>query len=150
MHAVSTFCSRREPYHVLPSKTLWKHVKASDKARSIRQALHPGLHGRRGTQTPRLYRQKRGTPENFVLNHLSNFLSLFTVIQGEKVEPFLQESLAFVRDPTDAPYVALALHLSQTYPSVILLTYNLKDYKRKLLKARNIHVFHPNQLTSPY
>ncbi len=94
--------------------------------------------------------RKRGVPEDLVLNHLSNFLSLFKVIGGEKVKLFIQKSLTLVRDPTDAPYVALALYLIQTHPSATILTYNTRDYKQRPLRTLNIHVFHPNQLTLTY
>ena len=93
-----------------------------------------------------LIARKRGVDQNLVRQHLKNLSNLFRFIKLESVKKHLPEALTLVHDPSDAPYVATALHLLQSHPSITILTFNKKDYKTKKLQNKNIHILPPPDL----
>ena len=89
--------------------------------------------------------KKKGLDPLLVKERVGDILQMFTTVPLEKYATFIPQSLSLVNDPTDAPYVALALHLTTHHNKVTILTYNTKDYKTEALSKLNIHIKPPTQ-----
>ena len=61
-------------------------------------------------------------------------------------EKYIEQAGGLVNDPKDTPYVALALYLREQYETVVILTYNKKDYKVEELAGNGIIVMTPGEL----
>ena len=61
-------------------------------------------------------------------------------------EKYIEQARDLVNDPKDAPYVALALYLREQHKTVVILTYNKKDYKVDELVGNGIIVMTPREL----
>ena len=92
-----------------------------------------------------LAQKKRVSPaeQRYLLTLL---LSSIRTIESDAIKPLIREALRYVRDPDDAPFVALALYLQRMYEDVIILTWNTSDYKRENLERLKIKVLTPRDM----
>lgn len=74
---------------------------------------------------------------------LTLLLSGVRTVESDTIKPLIKAALKHVRDPDDAPFVALALYLRRTYEDVIILTWNTSDYERDNLARLKIKVITP-------
>ena len=93
-------------------------------------------------KTEYLARKKRISPveQRYLLTLL---LSGVWTVESDTIKPLIKAALKHVRDPDDAPFVALALYLRRTYEDVIILTWNTSDYERDNLARLKIKVITP-------
>ena len=77
---------------------------------------------------------------------LTLLLSSVRTIESDAIKPLIKAALKHVRDPDDAPFVALALYLQRMYEDVIILTWNASDYKRENLERLRIKVLTPRDV----
>ena len=68
-----------------------------------------------------------------------------TPVSSSQLRHYKQEARKYVWDLADAPFVACALVLKKEYDGVILLTWNIKDYKARKLKNLGIQVITPSE-----
>ena len=68
------------------------------------------------------------------------------IVGKQAYKDYLEIAKNCVDDPADADFAALALHLSEEYEKVILLTWNKKDYKKDCLGTYRILVTTPSSL----
>ena len=68
------------------------------------------------------------------------------IVGKQAYKDYLEIAKNCVDDPADADFAALALHLSEEYEKVILLTWNKKDYKKDCLEIYRILVNTPSSL----
>ena len=68
-----------------------------------------------------------------------------TPVSSSQLRHYKQEARKYVRDHADAPFVACALALKNEYDDVILLTWNIKDYKARDPKNLGIQVITPSE-----
>ncbi|BAA79231.1 hypothetical protein APE_0278 [Aeropyrum pernix K1] len=62
---------------------------------------------------------------------------------------YMEKAGECVKDLADADFAALALHLSEKYKNVILLTWNKNDYIENCLKAYGVILYTPSDLRVP-
>ena len=77
---------------------------------------------------------------------LSLFLSVFNTVDNEEYKSHVETAQNYVYDPGDTPYVALALHLKKRHRQVMILTYNVDDYKVAELAEIGILVTIPSDI----
>ena len=68
------------------------------------------------------------------------------IVGKQAYKDYLEIAKNCVDDPADADFAALALHLSEEYEKVILLTWNKKDYNDDCLETYKILVTTPSSL----
>jgi len=96
-------------------------------------------------KTEYLARKKRVSPAE-QRHLLTLLLSSVRTIESDAIKPLIKAALKHVRDPDDAPFVALALYLQRMYEDVIILTWNASDYKRENLERLRIKVLTPRDV----
>ncbi|MCE4604347.1 MAG: putative toxin-antitoxin system toxin component, PIN family [Aeropyrum sp.] len=77
---------------------------------------------------------------------LALLLSSVRTVESRVIRSFMSIALEYARDPDDAPFVALALHLRTVYEDVIILTWNISDYKGSDLERLKIRVLTPRDI----
>ena len=90
--------------------------------------------------------RRKGIPKEELWDTIESLSKKLSVIRSEDLLPFLPKALTLVQDPSDAPYVATALHLTQTHPKTIILTFNKKDFNTKELEKQNILIIEPKEV----
>jgi predicted nucleic acid-binding protein len=68
------------------------------------------------------------------------------IVKKKTYKNSLERAKECVKDPADIDFAALALHLSERYERVILLTWNKDDYREDCLKVYGIAVYTPSDL----
>ncbi|MEB3860938.1 MAG: putative toxin-antitoxin system toxin component, PIN family [Desulfurococcales archaeon] len=96
-------------------------------------------------KTEYLARKKRVSPAE-QRHLLTLLLSSVRTIESDAIKPLIKAAMEYVRDPDDAPFVALAIYLQRVYEDVIILTWNTSDYKREDLEMLKIKVFTPREV----
>ena len=75
--------------------------------------------------------------------------ALRAILEGmsevEIPKALLQTSVEYVKDVSDAPFVAAALLLKEKYENVIILTWNTKDYSEERLWEKGVAVSTPEE-----
>ena len=90
--------------------------------------------------------ERKGIDPWVLKTAFQTILKMTTEAKKKSYEKHLERAKDLVRDPKDAPYVALALHLREHYKQVIILTYNKKDYKYEELQRNGITVLTPMEM----
>ena len=71
------------------------------------------------------------------------------IIGKETYNAYTEKAGECVKDPADIDFAALALHLSEKYEKVILLTWNKSDYNEDCLKTYGVALYTPSDLRAP-
>jgi len=90
--------------------------------------------------------RKKGVSSEELRYMLSLLFSSVETIESDIIKSFIKDALNYVRDPDDAPFVALAFYLRSMYREVIILTWNVRDYKRDHLGELKINVLTPRDI----
>ena len=90
--------------------------------------------------------QRKGVSPQEQKYLLALLLSSVQTIDSDAIRPLIKTALRYARDPDDAPFVALALYLLMIYKDVIILTWNISDYKREDLERLKIKVLTPRDV----
>ena len=85
--------------------------------------------------------------EEEIIKYVRDLLSITEIIPLSTYLRYLPEALSLVHDPSDAPYVAAALHLHQTHPKTYLLTFNTKDFKVEELRKKGVIIVKPEDIS---
>lgn len=114
--------------------------------------IHPSyypavLKGEVMKEVPRIA-LKTGKGEEYVRSLFERIVSRLNLIDEGLLRPFTEESMSYVRDPSDSPYVAAALYIKRVlgFREVFIVTWNKKDFKCYDLAGLRIKVLTPKEL----
>jgi predicted nucleic acid-binding protein len=68
------------------------------------------------------------------------------IVSKETYNAYMKKAEECVKDLADTDFAALALHLSENYEKVILLTWNKNDYNENCLKTHGVILYTPSDL----
>ncbi len=102
------------------------------------------------TRKAREIEEKKRLQPGALEKDLENILSLTVEARGEEYNGRLEEAKTLVKDPRDAPYAALALHLASRHGKAILITYNKGDFRVQGLARRGVIVATPREALRYY
>ncbi len=92
--------------------------------------------------------EKRGEDVQRIAAEVDLLVEDFELVAAKRYRSHMEEARDFIRDEKDAPFVAVSLYLRRHYRTVILLTYNKKDFKTTTLQKKGIHVLTPLEFIS--
>ena len=86
---------------------------------------------------------KSGLSAKDVLRALNVMFEGMTPVSSKDISEHLETALEYVNDKDDAVFVACALWLKGHYDAVVILTWNLKDYRANELEKIGIYTTTP-------
>ena len=90
--------------------------------------------------------EKKRIDKQQLAQAFQNLLNITSQARMEEYGHKLEEAKKLVYDPSDAPYVALALYLAEKHARAVILTYNRRDYKSEGLEKHNIKILTPKEI----